>query len=103
MTPKKRKSKFAYWETLGLEIVKADLAHGGHCLVGGNPETRKLAGEWVRMRETETKENADEVFLLKPQMYGVGIDLKAAGRKIARAITKMRRWLGRVAGGAPQA
>lgn len=90
MTPEKRKSKFAYWETLGLEIVKADLTRGGHGLVGGNPETRKLAREWVRLKESEANEGAGEVLLLKPQIYGVGIDLKAAGRKIASAIKRWR-------------
>jgi hypothetical protein len=45
MTPEKRKSKFAHWETLGLDIVKLDLARGGHGVVGGNPEIRNLARE----------------------------------------------------------
>jgi hypothetical protein len=48
------KARFDRWEKLGLERVKADLIHtGGRREVGGSPEVRELAWEWVRIREAE--------------------------------------------------
>lgn len=46
-----RQARFARWETLGLDQVKADLATGGHRVVGGPPQVRQLAWEWVRQKE----------------------------------------------------
>ena len=46
-----RQARFARWEKLGLDRVKADLLNGGHGVVGGSPAVRDLAWEWVRFRE----------------------------------------------------
>jgi len=46
-----RKARFELWEKLGLDRVKADLAHGGIQIVGGPPQVQDLAWEWVRMKE----------------------------------------------------
>jgi hypothetical protein len=46
-----RKARFAQWEKLGLDTIKQDLATGGYRLVGGPPQVRALAREWVRMKE----------------------------------------------------
>jgi hypothetical protein len=43
------------------------------------------------MKEAEAKEGTEEILLLKPQAYGVGIDLRAAGRWTARLIKKWGR------------
>jgi hypothetical protein len=49
-----RKARFEYWEKLGVDRVKSDLVHtGGIRDVGGPPEVRQLAWEWVRMKEAE--------------------------------------------------
>jgi hypothetical protein len=49
-----RKSLFARLEKLGLDRVKADLLqHSGRREVGGAPDVRELAWEWVRMKESE--------------------------------------------------
>lgn len=48
-----RRVRFEQWEGLGLDRVKHDLLNGGHRLVGGSPQVRKLAWEWVRMKEAE--------------------------------------------------
>jgi hypothetical protein len=46
-----RKARFAQWEQLGVEAVKQDLATGGFRFVGGPPQVRELAREWVRIKE----------------------------------------------------
>jgi hypothetical protein len=76
-----RQDRFARWEKIGVERIKADLLSGGHSLVGGPPAVRELAWEWVRMKEQEALK-ANEIVALKPTIYGVGIDLRALWRKI---------------------
>jgi hypothetical protein len=50
-----RKARFDRWEKLGLDRIKSDLVQtGGNRDVGGPPEVRELAWEWVRMKEAET-------------------------------------------------
>ena len=49
----RRTALFTQWEEYGLDIIKQDLANGGFRFVGGPPATRKLALEWVRMKEAE--------------------------------------------------
>lgn len=48
-----RRVRFEQWEKLGLDRVKADLANGGHQIIGGPPAVRELAWEWVRIKEAE--------------------------------------------------
>lgn len=47
---------FSYFEEQGVDFIKSDLQNGGHRIVGGPPSTRKLAREWVRMKEAERAE-----------------------------------------------
>ena len=82
MDDSKRKNRFARWEKIGLERIKADLLNTGSRWVGGTREVRELAWEWVKKKEAEK----EEMFLLKPAYYGVGIDLKAVARKLRRKI-----------------
>jgi hypothetical protein len=46
----------------------------------GSPAVRKLAWKWVRDKEAEQA----ELVTLKPTLWGVGIDLKAIGRRVIR-------------------
>ncbi|MDR3474083.1 MAG: hypothetical protein P4M09_20700 [Devosia sp.] len=46
-----RNHRFAQWEKLGVERVKEDLLNGGMSVVGGPPQVRELAWEWVRSKE----------------------------------------------------
>jgi hypothetical protein len=48
-----RKARFEQWEKLGCDQVKHDLLNGGYRVVGGPPQERELAWEWVRMKEAE--------------------------------------------------
>jgi len=80
-----RAARFAQWDKLGLERVKADLLQGGTAIVGGTHAVQDLAWEWVNLREAEQRAKQakpDEVMMLKPNFHGVGIDLQAAWRRI---------------------
>jgi hypothetical protein len=77
-----RGERFARWEQIGLDRVKADLLKGGHELVGGPPEVRDLAWEWVRMKEREAARNAEQLVTLNPSIYGIGINLRALWRRL---------------------
>jgi hypothetical protein len=74
--------RFARWEQVGVDRIKADLLSGGHALVGGPPSVRELAWEWVRMKDQEATRKAEKIVMLKPTVYGVGVDLRALWRKI---------------------
>jgi hypothetical protein len=87
-----RKERFARWEQLGVDVIRTDLeATGGLRFVGGPPSVRKLAWEWVRMKEagsedkpaTSPKKRAakTELLTLKPGIWGMSIDLKELGRR----------------------
>ena len=77
-----RQERFARWEQIGVDRIKADLLNGGHVLVGGPPAVRDLAWEWVRMKEREAEQKTEKIVELKPSIYGVGIDLRALWRKM---------------------
>jgi hypothetical protein len=87
------KARFAQWDQIGLDRIKADLLSGGHRLVGGPPSVRDLAWKWVRMQEAGRPEidgaarqptSPKELLTLKPTLWGVGFDLKEAGRRARR-------------------
>jgi hypothetical protein len=75
-----KRARFARWEEMGVDRIKADLQAGGHREVGGTRAVRDLAWEWVRKKEAEQA----ELVTLKPTFWGVGIDLKAIGRRVIR-------------------
>jgi hypothetical protein len=74
-----KQARFARWEKIGVDRIKADLQTGGHREVGGPPAVRDLAWDWVRMEEAKQR----EIVTLKPGAWGLSVDLKEIGRKIA--------------------
>jgi hypothetical protein len=50
------KTRFARWERVGVELVRADLRNGGRLAVGGGATTRALAEEWLRLKDAEKAE-----------------------------------------------
>jgi hypothetical protein len=52
-----RAARFARWERVGVELVRADIRNGGRFVVGGGPRTRALADEWLRLKDAEKAEN----------------------------------------------
>jgi hypothetical protein len=75
-----RQARFEQWEKLGLDAVKQDLATGGYRLIGGPPQVRALAQEWVRIKEAE-------------QAGGVST-IQADGRELLQAIERATRGTG---------
>ena len=53
-----RAARFARWERVGVELVKADLRNGGRFIVGGGARTRAMAEEWLRLKDAEKLERA---------------------------------------------
>jgi hypothetical protein len=50
----RRRAKYAEWDRIGLDRVKADLIHNnGRSIVGGGLQTIHLAWEWVHEREAD--------------------------------------------------
>jgi hypothetical protein len=84
-----RAARFATWDEIGLEAIKADLLEGGYKLVGGTDAVRRLAREWVKLREAEQK-RSDEAIMFKPNFHGIGIDFNAAGRKLRSFFRRKR-------------
>lgn len=88
---RKKQARFQQWEKLGLDQVKHDLLNGGYRVVGGSPQVRKLAWEWVRIKEAEqakTAQKTDEILTLKPSLWGIGMNLKELWRQIRRRLKK---------------
>jgi len=79
-----KRERFARWEKIGVERIKADLLAGGDRLVGGPPAPRDLAWEWVGTKEAEAK----EVITLKPTLWGNSVDLKELGRRLRRRLKR---------------
>ncbi len=52
-----REARFARWERVGVELVRADLRNGGRFIVGGSAQTRALAEEWVKRKDAEKAES----------------------------------------------
>jgi len=50
-----RRNLYRQWEEIGVDIIKQDLATGGHAYVGGSPARKLLAVQWVHMKEEENK------------------------------------------------
>lgn len=85
-----KRTRFARWEEIGVDRIKADLLAGGHREVGGPPAVRDLAWTWVRMKEAEADAQQREALTLKPTIYGVGVDLKELWRRIAHRFRQYR-------------
>lgn len=78
-------TRIANWEKHGVEAVEADLTYNqGAAYVGGPPEINEQAWRWVRFRKSLLQPREPEILSLKPTLWGVGIDLKAAARKARR-------------------
>ena len=52
----KRKRRIERFEQLGEQIIRADMAQGGHRHVGGTPKVRELAREWLAEKEREMQQ-----------------------------------------------
>jgi hypothetical protein len=75
-------ARIANWERHGVDAIEADLANNqGVTYVGGPPGTREQALRWVRYKRSQQQDKRSEVLSLKPGVYGVSLDLKAAFKR----------------------
>jgi hypothetical protein len=83
-----RQARFAQWEKLGLDEVKQDLATGGYRLIGGPPQVRALAREWVRIKEVEQLRTVSEALGLStnPAIDALGLRETELDRLVNAAI-----------------
>ena len=83
-----RKRRIERFEKLGPDLVRADLAQGGHRLVGGSPKVRELALEWLAEKEgptaKATEAPSESPWMLRPNIHGVGVDLPKLWQKIKK-------------------
>lgn len=82
-----RKTRFEQWEKLGLESVRHGLLNDPLGTIGGSPEVRELAREWVRMKEAEEaklSEKREDVVTLKPGIWGMNVNFNEVWRRIRR-------------------
>ena len=42
-----KRRRYARWEEIGEDAIRADMESGGHRLVGGSPDVRRLALQWL--------------------------------------------------------
>jgi hypothetical protein len=84
-----RRARFEQWEKYGADRLKGDLQADPYRRVGSKP-VQDLAWEFVRKKEAEQAEitrdaeKPAEMVVLKPNIHGVGVDLKEMGRRIRR-------------------
>ena len=68
MDEEKKNSRHTRWEELGEDAIRADMENGGHGLVGGSPEVRQEARNWLKekneARETKTEKTGTTRFAL---------------------------------------
>jgi hypothetical protein len=58
ITEQRRTALFKQWDEIGVDIIKGDLVNGGIRYVGGPPATRRLAMQWVQMKDAERQAKA---------------------------------------------
>ena len=75
ISPERRAKLFAQWEEIGLSLIEQDLANGGYVYIGGPPEVRKLAREWVLIKK-------NEILSVKPSCFGISVDFKALSLRL---------------------
>ena len=79
-----RKRRIEKFEELGEKTLRADMDAGGDRHVGGTPAVRQLARDWLAEREAAGKVQSfpdTNPFILQPNFFGLGIDLKKLWRK----------------------
>lgn len=71
------------WEARGVDAIEADLKYRSGLTYVGSQDAVDWAWRWVRYKRDQEKEKP-EVLSLKPNIHGIGIDLKAAGKRLWR-------------------
>lgn len=61
MDDEQKKRRYAKWAEIGEDAIRADMDTGGHRLVGGSPEVRRLAQQWLNERHQSRETRQDEL------------------------------------------
>ncbi|MGH2567031.1 MAG: hypothetical protein ACRDGA_01745 [Bacteroidota bacterium] len=51
MNEEQKRRRYARWEEIGEDAIRADMQSGGYRLVGGSPEVRRLAQQWLNEKQ----------------------------------------------------
>ncbi len=88
-----RRARFSHWEKLGLDEIEQDLATGGYRLIGGPPQVRALAQEFVRIKKAERMEATIEALRLSrnPTLEAVGLSTNPALEAFGWLLCQYRR------------
>jgi len=46
-----KERRYARWEEIGEDAIRADMETGGYRLVGGSPEVRRLTQQWLNEKQ----------------------------------------------------
>lgn len=76
------KGRIAQWEEIGVDAIKADLEHAGGIRHVGRHTA--LAWQWVRSKQEKPPVKNEDVLLIRPNLYGIGFDLRALLRRITK-------------------
>ena len=60
MDDEQKKRRYAKWEEIGEDAIRADMDTGGYRLVGGSPEVRRLARQWLNEKRDARKGRQEE-------------------------------------------
>ena len=75
----KNKNRIKNWEKIGVLAIKADLEYAnGRRHVGKH---QALAWKWVESKLNQTVK--DDVLILQPNFYGLGVNLRSAYKRIS--------------------
>lgn len=60
MNDEQKERRYARWEEIGEDAIRADMETGGHRLVGGSPEVRRLAQQWLNEKQQAREARQEE-------------------------------------------
>jgi hypothetical protein len=66
-----------------VDVIEADLKNNqGRTYVGGPPEAKDQAWRWARYERAKEKVQQSELLTLKPGVWGINFDVRAALRRL---------------------
>jgi hypothetical protein len=84
-------NRIKYWEDAGVDADEADLKSNNGLTYVGAEQAIPWAWRWVKYKRKQEQAVEPEILTLKPTVYGVGLDLKAAAKRGKSAIQRLRK------------
>lgn len=88
------RQRFSRWESAGVEAVKHDVMTRAAELVEPDAYARRLAWEWVRLKENEQAQVLATILPTKPGPLGFGRDFRRLRGRLAKGwalLARLRR------------